>query len=69
MKVGDLVRLRHGRNVVGLVQSVRDFPHRASNVYVRWHTMHQSHGDRWFDEGDLELLVISTPIAYSADPM
>ena len=69
MQVGDLVRLRRFHNVLGLVTKVRSYTARESVCFVQWHTMHQSHGDRWFDESDLEVFKVPAPIAYSADPM
>ena len=57
MKAGDLVRFGRLHRMVGLVRKVRPFGNRENLVYVQWHTIHQSHGNRWFDEG--ELVVIS----------
>ena len=69
MQVGDLVRLRCLHNVLGLVTKVRPYSFREDVCFVKWHTIHQSHGHRWFDESDLEVLKVPAPIAYSADPV
>jgi len=69
MQVGDLVRPRWACNVLGLVTKVRSYDAREDVCFVQWNTIHQSYGDRWFDESDLERLNVPAPIAYSADPM